>query len=91
MRDQWISIKDALPELYDFVIVFADNKGTDEPKPMSIARIDTLEPHWEFVNQAPCMPNYGVYMDIEYSMDSEHVTHWMPLPEFPKDFRGDEI
>lgn len=82
---QWISVKDRLPEPYDFVLVFADNKGINEPKPMSIARIEINNENWEFVNRSPLMPNYGVYMDIEHDMDSDDVTHWMPLPEPPKE------
>lgn len=78
---EWISVKDKLPELYDFVMVFANNLGTNEPKPMSIGRWDGEK--WEFVNHASPMPNYGAYMDIEYLMDSDDVTHWMPLPNPP--------
>jgi len=78
---EWISVKDKLPELYDFVLVFADNQGTNEPKPFSIARWESEK--WEFINHSPLMPNYGAYMEMEYNMDSEDVTHWMPLPQPP--------
>ncbi len=82
--NEWISVKDRFPEKYDFVLVFANNKGTNEPKPISIARInDVFE--WEFCNHRSPMPNYGAYMDIEYDMDSDDITHWMLLPKPPKD------
>lgn len=78
----WINAKDRLPDLYNFVLVFANNQGTDEPKPFSIARWNGTE--WEFINHDILMPNYGAWMDIEYDMDSDDITHWMPLPEAPK-------
>lgn len=81
--DGWISVKDRLPEPYDFVLVFADNEGTGEPRPMSIARWE--KGSWGFVNNTPLMCNQGAWMDIEYDMDSDDVTHWMPLPLPPKD------
>lgn len=79
---KWISVKNRLPEMYTFVLVFANNPGTDEPKPVSLARYNGNI--WEFVNHSPCMPNYGSWKDIEYNLDSDDVTHWMPLPETPK-------
>lgn len=83
MIRKWISLKDRLPEIYDFVLVYANNKGTGEPKPMSIARWNNSK--WEFINHSPPMPNYGAWMDIEYNMDYDDITHWMPLPKPPKD------
>ncbi len=79
---EWIRSSDRLPDLYDFVLVFADNKGTGEPRPISIARWDSEK--WEFINNPPSFPSYGAWMDIEYNMDSEDITHWMPLPKIPK-------
>jgi len=77
---EWINIKIKLPDLYEYVLVLANNQGTDEPKPISIARIETYNGNWKFFNHSPCMPDFGVYMDIEYDIDSEKITHWMPLP-----------
>lgn len=79
---KWIKISDRLPDFYDFVLVLADNLGTNEPKPISIARIDK-NGFWEFCNKAPLMPNYGAWMDIEYPMDMDDITHWMQLPKMP--------
>lgn len=78
----WINVKDQLPMLYEFVLVYANNKGTGEPKPISIAKIIRKD-KWEFVNHMPCMTNYGAWTDMEYAMDSDDITHWMPLPEAP--------
>jgi hypothetical protein len=80
---EWIKVTDYLPELFDYVLVYAKFKGTNEPCPISIARYNEKE--WEFVNSSPWMPNYGAYMDIEYPMDHDDITHWMPLPKPPKD------
>ncbi len=80
---EWISVKDLEPELYTFVLVFANNQGTNEPKPIAIARIDARG-KWNFSNHSPVFPNYGAWQEIEYNMDSDDVTHWMPLPEPPE-------
>ena len=80
----WINVKDRLPDVYDFVLVLADNQGTGEPKPINIARLDNHK-NWEFCNKAPGMPHYGAYMDIEYPMDIDHITHWAELPALPKE------
>lgn len=81
IRPKWISVKERKPEPYDFVLVFADNQGSGEPKAISIARLignncDT----WDFIGES----NMGVYQDIEYHMEGEDITHWTPLPEFPQ-------
>jgi len=80
----WIKCRDKLPDLYVFVLVLADNQGTGEPKPISIARLDD-DKNWEFCNKAPCMPNYGAWMDIEYPLDQDDITHWTKLPAVPKE------
>lgn len=79
----WIKCSDRMPELYDFVLVFADNKGTGEPKPMSIARFDG--DGWCFINENKRFGSMGAWMDIEYHMDGNDITHWMPLPKPPEE------
>ncbi len=76
----WIKVEDQLPELYDFVLVFADNKGSDEPKPIAIARLVNEYGLWDFLGTQP-QDSVGAYMDIEYGIDSDDITHWMPLPK----------
>jgi len=83
---EWISVETRLPDLYDYVLVCANNQGSSEPKPISIARISCAGPNeWEFLNEAPLMPTSGAYMDIEYGLDQDEITHWMPLPPPPKE------
>ncbi len=77
---EWISVKDRLPELYDFVLVLADNPGTNEPKPIAISRLKMCG--WEFLHTND-MWTHGVYMDITYNIDLDDITHWMHLPSPP--------
>lgn len=88
---EWIKCGDKLPDLYTYVLVLADNQGTDEPKPISIAKLTSYSLgsefyicDWEFSNHIPVMPNYGAWHDMDYTMNSDHVTHWMPLPKPPQ-------
>lgn len=81
-RMEWISVKEGLPEAYDFVLIAAMNKGTDEPKPISIGRLDCHK-EWEFLGAPFGSCGEGAWVDIEYCICSWHVTHWMPLPKLP--------
>lgn len=63
-------------------------KGTNEPCPIAIARSTTTE--WEFINQQPLIPNVGAYMDMEYEMEGDDITHWTPLPKPPKKELGEK-
>lgn len=78
---KWISVKDRLPESCTYVLVFADNQGTNEPKPYSIAKWEYSQ--WEFVNEEMAW-TYGAHQDMDYSMWGSDITHWMPLPPPPK-------
>lgn len=77
----WISVKDRLPDLYDFVLVFSDNKGSNEPRPMAIARNVNEYGVWDMLGTL----DLGAYQDIEYNMDRYDITHWMPLPKLPQE------
>lgn len=77
----WIKCSERLPDPYWNVLIFADNQGSGEPKPYSIGM--WIGDRWEFINHCSTMPNYGAWQDIGYPIDSEHITHWMPLPSQP--------
>lgn len=69
---QWVSVEDALPELWDEVMVIVAHRP-DSAYPRHLLRNDT-----------------GTWMDewghIFEGQDLEStVTHWMPLPQPPKD------
>ena len=62
-RQQWISVKDGLPEMFTDVMVYTDRYGGR----IEFAHIGIQG--W-IHNGAILIPN---------------VTHWMPLPELPKE------
>lgn len=80
---EWIKCSDRLPGLYDFVLVYATTLGTDEPKPITIARWNGKE--WEFMANYIDKMGYGVYQDLEWEVDSTEITHWIELPEAPNE------
>lgn len=80
-KDAWISVKDKLPEMYEYVLVFAQMPGTNEPCPISIARYDSKK--WEFFNDDS--NNACACGDLTWNIESEEITHWMPLPRIPSE------
>ena len=89
-----ISVKDRLPENGEYVLVYSDNPGTGEPKPIAIAYKSNFHdkkglefnfPIWEFLNEYhdEFQVGSGAWGDMEWAAYSECVTHWMPLPEAP--------
>lgn len=81
---EWISVKDRLPKPYDFVLVFADPKGSNEPTPISLARLLPGGTLWQFLSEYGDGSGVGVYQDLEWPAEKEDITHWMPLPKPPK-------
>jgi len=80
---EWINVNDRLPKIYDFVLVFAHTKGTDEPNPISFARLISLKPVWEFLFEYKNKSGCGVYQDLMWSVEMKDITHWMPLTPPP--------
>lgn len=80
---EWINVKDRLPEPYDFVLVFADNQGSNEPKPISLARLIPGGTVWEFLYEYGDASGAGVYQDLEWPVEMDDITHWMKLPKGP--------
>lgn len=77
---EWISVKDRLPELYEFVLVYSSMMG-DEPCPITIARWNSEK--WETLcNEEE--NNACACGDLFWSTDSKEITHWMPLPQPPE-------
>ena len=70
---KWISVKDRLPA-HNINVLCTNNKGIcyDEKEPFVAHR--EHESWWCQVNPF----NYAEYEDVK-------VTHWMPLPEPPKE------
>jgi hypothetical protein len=75
----WISVKDRLPELRQEVLVIRDGwyalacRRKVERKPLPPPQFNNIE-IWEW--------DYGVE---ETFVPDGSVTHWMPLPEPPKE------
>lgn len=75
---EWISVKDRLPNEWTFVLVYCKMPGTNEPCPISIAMLEDKE--WDILgDNAACACG-----DLLWGIDSDDITHWMPLPEPPK-------
>jgi hypothetical protein len=77
---EWISVKDQMPEQYEYVLVYAKMKGTNEPCPMSIA--NQYEGKWEMLNHSD-QNNAWACGDLAWYMSEEEITHWHPLPKAP--------
>jgi hypothetical protein len=78
----WISVKDRLPELAHALDVSPNVIGVYNGK-LGIFCIYSDGDGWAW-----CRANYGLQdlatADCEFDDDYE-VTHWMPLPELPKE------
>lgn len=71
----WISIKDKLPRDYQKVMAFNNEEAWNEYGPFFICNYSGGEV-WYVVNDTyPNCSNYYKFVP----------THWMPLPETPKD------
>ena len=80
---EWIKCSDRLPNPYDFVLVFATTKGSCEPNPITLSRLIPGGTIWEFLYDYPDTSGAGVYQDLEWPVEMEDITHWMPLPKPP--------
>jgi len=65
----WISVKDRLPEIWDDYLAFG--YGPTIPASCFVAVYDPKSNKW-----------YDMHTDWDWS---DVITHWMPLPEPPKD------
>lgn len=78
----WINVKEKLPEPYQFVLVYAKMSGIDEPCPMSMGR--QYKGEWEVLAE-DAQNNACACGDLFWGIGSDEVTHWMPLPPYPKE------
>lgn len=79
---KWISVKDQLPEFYTFVLIYAKITKTSEPSKISIGRYNSL--NWETLcNEED--NNACACGDLYWEIFPDEITHWMKLPEPPKD------
>ena len=110
---EWISVKDRLPENEQAVIICAERRHYSNPNHFIriIAKAfytdgkhntehtayawdnDCIDMEYDEENDAYLIPE-GWWESIEYGEEfsavSDFVTHWMPLPEPPKDVKNDE-
>jgi hypothetical protein len=81
---RWISVKERLPELYQNVLVHYNTLHCVEPHNYAVAfrqnGLDEIIPgkHIWHVDSSPL------------ELDGSDVTHWMPLPEPPKEGGGED-
>lgn len=88
---RWIPVGERLPEPGQIVLVhqiFSWEKFEDGAE-VTIGRLRPVppdeKPYWEFQHYRPDFRN-GTIMDNDIICPgSEYVTHWMPLPEPPKE------
>ena len=74
---EWVSIKDKLPEDYQYVLVYGTAKATGEPCPISIARC--FKGEWEMLNHSE-ESNSVACGDLTWYMSEDEITHWVDLP-----------
>lgn len=70
--EEWISVKDMLPEVFDEVLVydtFGDNHISIAWRETTPRKNGIVDWYWN--------------SQMSYPEDLTHVTHWMPLPEPP--------
>nr|DAV51147.1 MAG TPA: Protein of unknown function (DUF551) [Bacteriophage sp.] len=70
--EEWISVKDRLPDVFDEVLVYDTFSNTS----ISIAWRETTPRKNGIVN-------WYWNSQMSYPENLTHVTHWMPLPEPP--------
>lgn len=84
----WISVEHELPDEYQFVLVYAITKDVNEPNSMAIARLISSfkENDWDILSKYPDRSGIGACEDLEWPINENEITHWMPLPNPPTIF-----
>ena len=71
--NEWISVKDRLPEIDGNVLVIVNGRPHKNV---------TLESAYELAEFSPA---FGWIMEMWPEWETPDVTHWMPLPEPPEE------
>ena len=72
----WISVKDRLPETEGHYLVFYGDSGF-----LSLGVCDEKD----CVYVAYLSQKHRAWWDVEFNKETQNITHWMPLPEAPKE------
>lgn len=84
---EWINVKDELPKVNNMVLVCRELHIEGLKRVIRVHDIARLEGHqpsdrWRLESQQfsllPCVP----------TLDSGIISHWMPLPELPKETKN---
>ncbi len=79
---EWIPFKDRLPE--EGLIVLASSSNSSDVFFYWIKAANCLEPRATFMNSDGWGFDYSMNQE-DWCIYEEKITHWMPLPEPPKD------
>ena len=80
-QPKWISVKERLPEIVDSYLVVVKYKYHWEKEYNIDTDVATYNPY----EKAYIDDCWNTYNDWNEGQQYLHVTHWMPLPEAPKD------
>lgn len=75
---EWIKCSDRLPEKDQWVLCFLDNNRFTN-------NILTLKFNFEEYINNGVVKKFPIFSSIDRAWPSDQITHWMPLPEAPKD------
>lgn len=78
---QWIPVTERLPEVVDSYIVVVKSKDAWEKDYTYDTDVATYNPY----EKAYIDGCWNTYNDWDEGQDFLHVTHWMPLPQPPRD------
>ena len=78
---EWISVEDQLPEIGHVCILYQTYPKTT----MFNCRANPLRRNFTIIGGLRYNGKFIAYHDQYNNNGLEHITHWMPLPDPPKD------